>query len=128
MDYKKTIKKVQTIWVVILIVHSVIVSINNISLNVIALDLFTMSYIIMTAGIYKNYRFAWVLSICPPIMILLVFGTKIVKNLLFFFQGREPFLDSPATIFVVLITFLFTVVPSVMILSLFVLGRKQIFR
>lgn len=88
-------------------------------------------YFLATIGIFFDLKLAWIYSIFPPLLVFTYFGIEVFYNFVMFLIRDDLYVDSPGTIFVVIIYGIFTVLPSGVILLLFWLNRKyllEIFR
>lgn len=76
-----------------------------------------------------SHHIRWMrLVIVPPLLICLTAAPIIAYNVFLFAAKDRLYLNSPATIFVVLVFALLTLLPSALVLSLYWFNRKRIFK
>jgi len=89
-----------------------------------------VGYAAATLGIFRDSRWAWVVSIGFLVAYWVFRGwiglANLVVNSYMFLTGHELYQDSPATIIVVILNALFGVVPGTTLLILGFLSRRHI--
>lgn len=116
-----SLKLLQVIWAAALLLFAY--NMYSVTFTMIAL-----LYSLATVGVFWDIRLAWIFSAITPLLIFLYFGTWAAVNFFMFFIGHELYKDSPATIIVVIVYCLFTIVPSGIILLLLWINRNHLFR
>lgn len=118
------LRALQTLWAVVLLL-SAIMALRRPSSFAGGLTVMALMYAMATVGIWRDSRIAWGFSVVPPIVVFLWFGASALINFLAFFAGHELYQDSPARIFVVMITCFFTLLPASILLWLFWKNRSH---
>jgi len=89
-------------------------------------------FAISSYGIFRGYRWAWIISIAFLASYWLLYGwvgwANFVVNAKMFFTGHELYQDSPGTILAVLIRAIFGIVPATCLLILGVISGDRIVR
>ena len=114
-----SLKIIQTVWITILFAWALLTSPSAIALTFIGV------HAVICLGLWKNRPIAWVSSPLFPALVTIWSVPIVVRNLVAFFSGDPLYLDSPATIFVVLVFTLTYLVPAAFILALSWLARQQ---
>lgn len=89
-------------------------------------------YAISSYGIFKDYRWAWIISIAFLGSCWILHGwmgwANFVVNLKMFVTGHELYQDSPGTIMVVFMNAVFGIVPATYLLILGTISGNRIIR
>ena len=123
--YESLLKTVQLIWVIGWCLYSAL-SLLKPSPEIIRFAIVTALYATATIGIYRGSRLAWTVSVLPPMFVFFNMGYFVVRNYTASVSGHELYVDSPGTIYVVLINFLLGVVPAFLLLILFWINRYSL--
>ncbi|HQM99675.1 MAG TPA: hypothetical protein PLL36_01295 [Candidatus Hydrogenedentes bacterium] len=117
----KGVKALQIVWSFLLLIIFGVASMvsfvrdGNLSYIHLALTMVAMVYVgAAFLGQYNN-RIAWWISLPIPAIYLFLYLPGVVLNIVLFLAGNEKYLDSPATIFIVLIYALVFVLPPLAI-------------
>lgn len=121
------LKLLQVIWAAAFLIYAYI-WVHTPNKYSVTFAVIALLYSLATVGIFWDIRLAWIFSVVPPLLIFLLVGAWVSLNFFMFFIGHELYKDSPATIIVVIIYCLFTIVPSGIILLLFWINRNHLLK
>jgi hypothetical protein len=79
----------------------------------------------LSIAAFQGKRWAWWLSLVPPLYFVVCTGPWVAYNFYEFFTDHPRYLNSPGTIFIVVINLLMLLLPAVLILILMVACRKR---
>ena len=128
----KLVKAIQITWSFLLLLIFGVASMrgfiteDGVAYTHLFLFLVSMVYIGAAFQCQYNNRVAWWMAIPVPALFLLMYLPMVLHNFALFFAGDALYLDSPATIFVVVIDALVFVMPALIIYYGLLLERKAI--
>ena len=83
-------------------------------------------YAFVIASLHRRKKWAWWLCWIPPIVALAAAGPNVIYNLVLFFRDDPLYLDSPATILLVVVDAILFVIPALGILALLPWARRRL--
>jgi hypothetical protein len=86
-----------------------------------------VAYSAVVIGIFRGSRLFIRLSVIPPALLVILSVPLVIWNVFAFLTGHALYLDSLATIFVVLVFALMVTVPSIVVLVVYWARRREVF-
>jgi hypothetical protein len=85
----------------------------------------SVAYGALSVAAFQGKRWAWWLSLVPPVFLTACVGPWAAYNFYAFFTDHPRYVDSPGTILIVGLNALVLLVPAVLVLILMVVYRKR---
>ena len=92
------------------------------------IHLLSVLFVVTNILALKGKRWATIISAIFVVLLFIRWVPMVVINFYMYFTGHELYLDSPATIFIVIIYFIVFALPSSIMLWFFITKRKQLFK
>ena len=84
-------------------------------------------YSVVVVGMFRGSRRFLQLSVFPPALLVVLSAPMVIWNVFAFLTGHPLYLDSPATILVVLVIAMMVTLPSIVVLAVYWARRREVF-